>query len=61
VVVSRKEGRSVIYSANFKVVQDLIGFMVKDCCSSEFASIRDDKTSGCSTIELLNFCAIASE
>lgn len=56
VVVFRKEGRSVIYSANLQVVQDLIGFMVKDCCSSEFASIREDKETGSSTIELMNCC-----
>ena len=56
VVSSRKQGRSVIYSANFQVVQDLIGFMVKDCCSAEFASIKEDRNTGCSTIELKNCC-----
>ncbi len=54
IVSSRKEGRSVIYSANFDVTRDLIGFMVKDCCSVEFASIREDKKTGCSIIELAN-------
>lgn len=56
IVTSRKEGRSVIYSANFEVVRDLIGFMVKDCCSEEFANIREDKKKGCSIIELVNCC-----
>lgn len=56
VVSSRKEGRSVIYSANYAAVQDLIGFMVKDCCSSDFASISEDKESGCSVITLANCC-----
>lgn len=56
IVTSRKEGRSVIYSANFDVVRDLIGFMVKDCCSEEFASIREDNKKGCSIIELSNCC-----
>jgi len=56
IVTSRKEGRSVIYSANFDDIQKLISFMVKDCCSSEFASIRQDKESGCSIIELTNCC-----
>ena len=37
VVSSRKLGRSIIYSANFDVVRDLIGFMVKDCCSNTFS------------------------
>ena len=56
IVASRKEGRSVIYSANFEIVRDLIGFMVKDCCSVEFASIREDKKKGCSIIELAQCC-----
>ncbi len=56
IVSSRKQGRSVIYSANFDVTRDLIGFMVKDCCSAEFASIREDMKTGCSIIELANCC-----
>ncbi|MGN7438744.1 MAG: ArsR/SmtB family transcription factor [Alcanivorax sp.] len=55
-ISSRKDGRSVIYSANFDIMRDLIGFMVKDCCSVEFANIREDKKKGCSIIELANFC-----
>jgi len=34
IVSSRKEGRSVIYCANYDEMRDLIGFMVKDCCSA---------------------------
>lgn len=56
-VTSRREGRSIIYTANFDLMRDLIGFMVKDCCSVEFASIRTDKKSGCSIIELADCCA----
>jgi DNA-binding transcriptional ArsR family regulator len=55
VVTSRKEGRSVIYSANFEAVKGLIGFMVKDCCHGDMASIRSGKN-GCSIIELMDFC-----
>jgi len=51
-ISSIKSGRSIIYSANYQVVRELIGFMVKDCCNSEFASIREDARSGCSIIEL---------
>ena len=57
IISSRKEGRSIIYSANFDLTHDLIAFMVKDCCSVEFANIREDKKSGCSIIELANCCA----
>ncbi|NND00970.1 MAG: helix-turn-helix transcriptional regulator [Gammaproteobacteria bacterium] len=57
IISSRKEGRSVIYSANFDVTRNLIAFIVKDCCSVEFANIREDKKTGCSIIELSNYCA----
>ncbi|GAB4291347.1 MAG: hypothetical protein Kow0083_04330 [Methylophaga sp.] len=52
IVNSHKQGRSVIYSANFEAMRELIGFMVEDCCSREHASIREDAESGCSIIEL---------
>lgn len=56
IVSSRRAGRSVIYSANFPRMRELIGFMVKDCCSADFASIREDHKTGCSIIELGDFC-----
>ena len=56
IVSSRKQGRSVIYRANFDATRDLIGFMVEDCCSDEFASIRRDNKNGCSIIELADCC-----
>ncbi|MCL4780944.1 MAG: ArsR family transcriptional regulator [Gammaproteobacteria bacterium] len=52
----RKEGRSVIYAARFEVMCELISFMVKDCCSVEFASIRKDRKTGSSIIELAQCC-----
>lgn len=60
IVSSRKTGRSVIYSADFKRVRDLIGFMVKDCCSTSFANIREDRKTGCAIIELGDFCRPAA-
>ena len=56
IISSRKDGRSIIYTANFEVTRDLIGFMVKDCCSGEFANISENKRTGCSTIKLENIC-----
>lgn len=56
IISSRKEGRSVIYFANFDATRDLISFMVKDCCSVEFVSIKEDKKTGRSIIELANCC-----
>lgn len=55
-VTSRKNGRSVIYSANFPFVQDLIRFMVENCCNVDFASVRSDKKRGCDIIELADCC-----
>lgn len=56
IVSSRKAGRSVIYSADFQLVRELIGFMVEDCCATGVASIREDRKTGCSIIELTDLC-----
>ncbi|EEF80526.1 ArsR/SmtB family transcription factor [Methylophaga thiooxydans] len=56
IVHSQKQGRSVIYRADFDQMHDLIGFMVKDCCSDERANIREDLNTGCSVIELASCC-----
>jgi ArsR family transcriptional regulator, arsenate/arsenite/antimonite-responsive transcriptional repressor len=53
----RKEGRSVIYTANFAFVQELIRFMVENCCNVDFASVRTDNKRGCEIIELANCCS----
>lgn len=31
-VRSRREGRSVIYSADYEGMRDLLGFLIADCC-----------------------------
>lgn len=31
-VASRRDGRSIIYSAAYPVLSDLIAFLMKDCC-----------------------------
>ena len=54
IISSRKEGRSVIYSPNFEITRNLIHFIVKDCCSAEYASIREDHGNDCCVIELAN-------
>ncbi|UVT17889.1 MAG: helix-turn-helix transcriptional regulator [Nitrospira sp.] len=55
-ISSRREGRSIIYTADFDFFNALIQYMVKDCCSARFASIRSDKKRGCSIIELSDCC-----
>jgi len=52
VVSSERQGRSIIYSANFEVMSDLIAFMVRDCCSADVASFREDSKTGCAVVEL---------
>ena len=34
-VTSKREGRSIIYIANFKVVDDLMLYMAENCCASD--------------------------
>lgn len=60
-VSSRRQGRSIIYSANFEFFTGLIRFMVEDCCSAEMANIRDSKKKGCSIIELTQCCASSTK
>lgn len=57
IVFSRKCGRSVIYTANFAAMRELITFMVQDCCSDQFASIRQNSRTGGAVIELNACCA----
>ena len=32
---SRREGRSIIYTANYDAMRDLLGFLMEDCCAGE--------------------------
>lgn len=32
---SRREGRSIIYTADYAVMGDLLGFLIEDCCAGE--------------------------
>jgi ArsR family transcriptional regulator, arsenate/arsenite/antimonite-responsive transcriptional repressor len=47
-VFSRKEGRAVIYSANCAMIEELIGFMVENCCTKEKKRGRDACSATCS-------------
>lgn len=55
-VHSQRQGRSVIYCANFALVRDLIGFLVKDCCKEDFARIGELEDCECTVIELTQKC-----
>ncbi len=32
---SRREGRAIIYKANFEAMRGLLGFLMEDCCAGE--------------------------
>ncbi len=55
-VLSRREGRSIIYCANFEFFNNLIRDMVENCCREDMVSIRDNKKTQSSIIELVNCC-----
>lgn len=55
-VASKRSGRSIIYTANFAFVQNLIRFMVENCCTADFANVRKDKKRDCDVIELAGCC-----
>ncbi len=55
-VQSRREGRMIIYSANFEFFNDLLRYMVKDCCRDDMVRVRDNDKKNCSIIELSNCC-----
>jgi len=49
-VQSRRDGRSVIYSANYDGMRDLLGFLVADCCGGHpeiCASLTDAAQTCC--------------
>ncbi len=48
-VDQKKEGRSLIYSANFKTMNGLLGFLTQNCCGGNPCA-KSSKTS-CSTKE----------
>ncbi len=55
-VQSRREGRMIIYSANFEFFNELLRYMVKDCCREDMVTVRDSAKKNCSIIELSNKC-----
>ena len=55
IVTSTREGRSIIYTANFKQMHALIGFLVENCCSMENARVTESND-GETTIIHLNKC-----
>lgn len=55
-VSSHKQGRSMIYMANFEQMRDVIAFMVQDCCSSELARLHQADNADCAVVEFIDCC-----
>lgn len=34
-IASRRDGRSIIYTANYGRMTDLLGFLMEDCCAGK--------------------------
>ena len=56
IVYSKKEGRSMIYVANFKEIQNLIQFLLRDCCNDEMVNLKKSRKRNCLSVELKNCC-----
>jgi len=39
-VDKRRVGRSIVYSANFATMQNLLGFLMRDCCQGNIDTIN---------------------
>ncbi|WP_309090053.1 metalloregulator ArsR/SmtB family transcription factor [Phenylobacterium sp.] len=48
-VASRREGRSVIYTAAYDRMRQLLGFLMEDCCAGKPEICADLGASGCAS------------
>ena len=48
-VTSRRESRSIIYSANFKAMNDLVAYLTENCCGGQPELCNLPVVSGCGT------------
>jgi len=46
-ITSHRESRSIIYSANFKAMTDLLGYLTENCCGGRPELCAPEVTSGC--------------
>src|SRR6202142_4154095 len=46
-VSSRRESRSIIYSANFKAMTELLGYLTENCCGGRPELCSPELASGC--------------
>ena len=48
-VTSRRESRSIIYSANFKAMSGLLGYLTENCCGGRSELCAPVSASGCAS------------
>jgi ArsR family transcriptional regulator len=48
-VSSRRESRSIIYTANFKAMSDLLGYLTENCCGGRPELCAPVAASGCAS------------
>src|SRR5215469_17365913 len=48
-VRSRRESRSIIYTANFKAMSDLLGYLTENCCGGRPELCAPVSASGCAS------------
>jgi ArsR family transcriptional regulator len=48
-ITSRRESRSIIYSANFKAMNDLLDYLTEKCCGGRPVLCSPTALSGCSS------------
>ncbi len=53
-VTSKREGRSIIYSVNFNQVQQLMRFMVENCCRADAVTCHTSKDGNSDIFEIMN-------
>jgi ArsR family transcriptional regulator, arsenate/arsenite/antimonite-responsive transcriptional repressor len=46
-ITSRRESRSIIYSANFKAMNELVGYLTENCCGGRPELCSPASLSGC--------------
>jgi DNA-binding transcriptional ArsR family regulator len=39
-IQARRQGRQIIYAANFDVIRQLVGYLVENCCRDDLAACR---------------------
>jgi DNA-binding transcriptional ArsR family regulator len=53
---TERRGRSIIYAANFQFMQELVGYLAENCCSTESVRVRKDARAKKSIIEMSACC-----